>query len=297
MNSGVKFGRNYSLTATSLKFALPIQFGSPFTLEFDITRSSYSSSNVAQLRLYNLSSYYRNLLTHDQNDPAQSTAIQVTLNAGYGPGPYWPIVFKGNTTRAYSVRQGVNFITVLECFDGGLAYANAYTTRQFSAGQDILQVYDALISDLAPFGVSTGAVSTYLGTLARGVSFSGNTIDILRELSNGNFFIDNLAANVLSQSDAIGGDSVVINAASGLLGTPIKENQILRFSILFEPRIVIGTLVNLQSITASNVYNGPHKVVSVHHRGMISAAVSGDAITELEVQSGIFNTIMSEAGI
>jgi hypothetical protein len=83
-------------------------------------------------------------------------------------------------------------------------------------------VYDTLINDLVPYGVSKGIVSAAIasGNLSKGQSYSGNTIDLLRELSNNNFFVDNLKANILSATDAIGGNEVTINAASGLLGTP-----------------------------------------------------------------------------
>jgi hypothetical protein len=301
--SAKKFGRNYILTIESPNFS-PLQLGSPFTLEFDIIRNSYSSTNEAKIRLYNLSLFHRNLLLQDQDTSSLGNSLFVTLNAGYGPGPFWPIVFKGNTTRAWSVREGINYVTTLECFDGGIAYTNSKTNRTFSAGQSMGDVFDGLLSDLTsvynglPYGVSKGAVSAALssGTLSRGQSYSGSTIDILRQLSNNNFFVDNLVANVLSQSDAISGNSLTINAASGLLGTPVKEQQILAFDILFEPRIVIGTLVNIDSITSVNSYNGPHKVVSVHHRGTISASVSGDAVTSLTVQAGIFNTINTAVG-
>lgn len=293
----VKFGRNYIMTIQSSRFSPPIVIGLPFTIDFTVTRNSYSSSNDARITLYNLSEYHRNLLRQDQWDKSVSATLNITLQAGYGSGPQYPIIFQGNTTRAYSVRQGVNYLTILDAFDGGKAYQNAISNLQFTAGQSIASVYSALINDLLPYGISKGAVSTYLGNLAKGVSFSGNTMDILRDLTNSNFFVDNLKANILQQGDAIGGNTVTINAASGLLGTPIKENQWLSFDIIFEPRIVIGTVINIDSLTAVNTYNGIHKVVSVQHRGTISAAVAGNCITSLGVEAGIFQEVLQNAGL
>lgn len=309
MTTQLKFGRNYLLTAQSKKFK-NFSIGSPFTIDFDITRTSYPDCNHAIIRLYNLSAYHRNLLVYDQwNQGDVSQQISITLFAGYGPGvstvnsageatSVWPIAFKGNTQRAYSYRDGIDFITVLDCFDGGTAFWNAVTDTPFSAGESMATVYASLVNDLLPFGVSAGFISQQLstGVLAKGASFSGNTIDILKQLSNSNFFIDNGAANLIVPQDAIGGTQVVINAGSGLLGTPIKEQDLLRFKILFEPRIVIGTIVNLQSLTSIKQYNGPHKVMSIHHQGMISAAVCGEATTELTVAGGVFTADLQRVG-
>lgn len=296
--TATKFGRNYRLTCTSDRFPIDLEIGLPFTLEFDIVRNSYATTNTATLRIYNLNKYHRNQLTHDQWDASLANAIHIELQAGYGVGPIWPIVFKGNTTRAWSVREGTNYVTTLECFDGGLAYANASSSRTFSSGQLLADVYEALISDLLPYGVSRGAVSAGIvrGALAKGQAFVGSTLDLLRDLSNNNFFIDNLAANVLGTSDAVGGN-LSLNAQSGLLNTPVKENQWLLFDMLFEPRLVVGSVVNIDSISSNSTYNGQHKVASIHHKGMISDAVCGDAVTSLGVEGGIFTQVVGAAGL
>ena len=169
-----------------------------------------------------------------------------------------------------------------------------------------MQITDSLINDLvsvAPFGLSKGVISTMVGKLSKGNSYSGNTIQLLTELSNSNFFIDNGVVNVLLPTDAIGGNNVVLNSTSGLLGTPIKQSQFLLVDLLFEPRISVGSIVNLDSIgvkgTRTNnygaYYNGPHKVVGVSHRGMISAAVCGEVTTHLSLLAGEYNLIFSSA--
>jgi hypothetical protein len=299
--NGVKFGRAYTLTLDSPAFAVPITIGLPFTIEFDILRNSYPSANDATIRIYGLSQYHRAQLVHDQwldQYNAEASAIYVQLQAGYGPGPIWPIVFKGNVTRGYSQREGNVYVTTLECRDGGLAWSNAYSTIQVPGGTSMQGVYEALINDLVPYGVSMGAVSKAVagGVVSKGQSFNGSTIDILRELSSGNFFIDNLAANVLGASDAVGG-TLTIDSSSGLLNTPIKEQQWLLFDMLFEPRLAVGSLVTINSITGAEVYNGQHKVASIHHKCIISAAVSGDAITHVGVEAGVFSEVARAVGV
>lgn len=292
-----KYQRSYILTLDGQNFFAPLVLTTPFTLEFDIQRDNYASTNRATLRIYNLSQAHRTLITRDQYDYSFLNDIIITFQAGYGLGPQYPIVFKGQASRAYSVREGTDFVTTIEAYDGGTAFQNATTERSWVRDTPMNQIYSDLISDLAPYGISKGAVSNIVGNLSKGMALNGNTVEILREISNSNFFIDNLNANVLLANDAIGGNQVTINAQSGLLGTPLKEQQLLIFDILFEPRLVIGSTVNIQSQTALSVYNGPHKVVAVHHKGTISSAVAGDAITTLTVESGIFSPVTAAVGL
>ena len=93
-------------------------------------------------------------------------------------------------------------------------------------------------------------------------------------------FIDNEKVNVLGNSEYIQTPTGAfpVNYATGLLGTPVLEQYIVRFDMIFEPRLNVGETVLLDSITDNN-YNGLYKIIGVKHRGMISESVCGDAIT------------------
>lgn len=268
-----KFGRNYQLSVqTADGGILPITL--PFTVEFDITRNTLTSANVCQLRLYNLSLLHRNQIRFNSSNYGQHRAIE--FRAGYGANP--PVVFTGNISQAWSVREGVNFITQIECFDGGFAFANGVTNTEFPAGTPQKAVISSLAETL-PF-TSVGAVGDYPGQLTRGNSYSGNTTDLLRELSGGGFFIDNGKANVLGTNEYLESVSgiTLIDSQSGLLGTPVLEETVVRFDMLFEPGLNAGQKILLDSITESN-FNGDYKVTGVKHRGIISETVCGAAIT------------------
>lgn len=291
-----KYDRNYKLTLSGPSINGELVIQRPFTIDFIVQRDSYSSVNRSTIRIFNLSEIHRNQIIHDQSNYSPFALLKVTLQAGYGDGPQWPVVFTGNANRAWSVREGVNFVTTIESFDGGDAFQNAVSNIQIPAGTVQKDVLEALLGDLIPYGVSIGAVSDFEGTLAKGASYSGNTIDLVRHLSNGNLFIDNLRANVLKPGDVIAGETLLINAASGLLNTPVKQQQILILELLFEPRLAIGTQVNVQSSTAAT-YNGYHQVVGIEHRATISSAVCGDAITILQLRAGTFDEVVSQSGL
>ena len=210
-----------------------------------------------------------------------ATYRSVQLQAGYGTN--LPIIFSGNITQAWSVREGVNFITSIESFDGGFAFANGQTNTQFPSGTAFQTVVSNLASSLP--GTTLGAVGNYPGSLSRGCSFSGNTANILRDITGGGFFIDNGKAHCLNDSECLDGEMVLINSASGLLGTPVRETTVLTFDMIFEPRLVVGQQIQLDSSTGAN-FNGFYKIISLKHRGMISEAVCGDAITTVGMWYG-----------
>lgn len=278
-----KFGRNYSLSIELID-GDTLSVGLPFTTEFDIERSINSSQNTAVLRIYNLSKIHRNQIRFNANNTG--TPRSVILKAGYGD--VLSLMHYGQIQEAHSYREGVNFITEITSNDAGHAYATADFSQTIPASNvnPVLKtsVLSTLIANL-PL-VSQGAIGNYYGKYYRPYSFSGSTIDHLRQESGNGFFIDNGKANILRDNEYIISNTIpLINAASGLLGTPQLQLNILTFDMLLEPSLILGQLIQLQSQTFSdfegNNLNGVYKINSMKHRGMISSAVCGDAITSL----------------
>jgi hypothetical protein len=242
------------------------------------------SANVASFRIYNLNQNNRSQIRHDMYDYDDIRSI--AFSAGYGDR--LSLAFKGNISSAWSVREGSTFITQIECYDGGFAYTNAITDTTFPAGSSQQGIIQNLIGDLP--GVSQGAIGNYQGTTTRATAYSGPTSEILDELTGGGFFIDNSKAHCLQDNECLVENIPVISPASGLLGTPVKEQTYILFDILFEPSLRIGQLIRLESTTADH-FNGNHKVLSLHHRGTISDAVCGNAITSVGLLPGVFNEV------
>lgn len=277
-----KFLRNYSLSIQTnpQTNALDeiINVTPPFTLEFDVTRNTLSSANIASFRIYNLNEDTRNKIRKDQFD--SDIFQKIVLQAGYGPGPQWPVIFTGNINQAWSVREGNNFITQIESYDGGFAFANAKFSTAFPQNTAQFDILTNMVAGLNQFQVQKGVIGSYNGSISRGNSYSGNTCDILREISGNGFYVDNGKANILAENECFNGILQTIDAQSGLLGTPVREQTLLTFDMLFEPRLLAGQIILLDSQTAKN-FNQYYKVVSIKHRGMISDAVCGDAITSV----------------
>lgn len=279
-----KLGRNYILQVEGAD-GRPITVQPPFTIEFDITRNILTSANVCSIRVYNLNKNNRSLLRFNIMDSDDFRFVQ--LRAGYKNN--LSTIFVGNITQAWSVREGVNFITSIECFDGGFAFNNSEFNQTFKKGTSYKAIIEAIINTLDEFGIQPGAIGTYSKTLSKDTPFSGTATTLLTDLTQGGFFIDNGKANCLGNSEFRTGGIPLINAKSGLLGTPVRERNIITFDMLFEAGIIAGQKVQLESLTESS-FNTPstqsYKVISVKHRGMISESVCGDAVTTLGMYFG-----------
>lgn len=276
-----KYNRNYLLLVQK-KDGTTLQIKRPFTVEFDIHRNSLSSANVASFRIYNLAPNNRSQIRKDQFDWGDLRTI--SFAAGYGDN--LSLAFGGNISQAWSVREGTNMITQIESYDGGFAYINAVTGQSFPAGTPQSTVIDTLVKSLP--GATPGSIGTFVGQISKGNSYNGSTTDILTQITGGGFFIDNGKAHCLNDNECLSGDVPLINAQSGLLGTPVKEATFINFDMLFEPSLRVAQLVNLQSQTAEADFNGTHKVLSLKHTGTISEAVCGNAITTVGLLPGVF---------
>jgi len=268
-----KFTRNYELRVEK-EDGNELTVTLPFTLQLDITRNTLTSANVCQLRIYNLSERNRNQIRFNSSDYGKFRKIE--LRAGYGKN--LPRIFRGNISQAWSVREGTNFITQIECYDGGFAFNTGFTEDSFPAGTPKKAIITKLASGLPE--LELGAIGSYPGVTTRGTVISGNTAAALDELTGGGFFVDDGKANALGTNEYIQlpNSLLYINSTSGLLGTPVLEQTIVRFDMIFEPTLNVGYKIALDSSTGVN-FNGDYKVTAVKHRGMISESQAGTLIT------------------
>lgn len=270
--SNSKFGRTYYISI-QIPQQGTIIIQPPFTIECDITRNSLSSANVCQVRIYNLAANTRNSIHYNAASTTEFSSI--ILNAGYGNN--LTNIFSGNISRAWSVREGVNFITQIECFDGGFATVNGQVNANFPAGTPIQSVILYIMNQLP--NVTFGAIGTFPGILTKGKTFTGNPAQLLYELTGGAFFIDGAKSYCLKNNEFNPAHPpILINAITGLLNTPVLEQTIARFEMLFEPTLNVGGLAILERTTNVNL-NGTYIITGVKHRGIISPVVSGSFTT------------------
>lgn len=275
----VKFGRNYQLDIET-QYDGTLTIKPPFTVEFDVVRNNLASVNNGQIRIYNLNTNTRSLIRHDRND--FGNVRRVRLKAGYGSN--LSTVFDGTITYAWSNREGSNMITQIQGFDNGDGYVNGKFNGQFSSNVPTSTILETIAESIP--SVTVGVIGDYDGTNTRGKSYSGSPMGLLDELTGGGAFIDNSVVHCLQDEECLEGQLSLINSGSGLLGTPIREERVLTFDMIFEPRLIVGQIVQLDSSTAAN-FNGFYKIVGLKHRAVISPVICGEAVTSVNLWYGL----------
>lgn len=254
----------------------------PFSLDFDVNKAIYSNICSASFTLYNLAPSTRKRI---YKDLMQANVFRyVTFKAGYESDASLSQVFRGTIAQCYSYRQGVEFITIIEANSGSDFLANSYVTGALPSGTDIK---DALLlwgASLAPNGKRY--VGSFKGSVKRGTAYSAPPQKLIEEYASGKFFLDGDDILILNDGDYRANSILnLINAETGLLGSPQRETTRVVFDCLFEPRILMGQAITLESNTV-DYFNGVFKVVGFHHTGTISNAVCGTAKTQVTVLFG-----------
>ena len=283
-----KWTRNYVLSVQVDQEAKEyVDIMMPLTISFSIKRSVNSTANTASITVLNLSEDTRRKVFLDNYKFMYYKGVE--LRAGYGKEiETLPLIFKGNIQSAFSKRNGVDYETTIDALDGGFAYVNATSNRQFARGTTDRQALKALMSDLTSTDpkkdchIKLGHLGNFNATLPRANSISGSTLDYFSTFSEDNFFIDLEKMNCLLDNEGFEGNIKVIDADCGLLGSPLREEAFLTFEMIFEPRLQVGQFVELKSKTEL-IYNGTYKVVGIEHSGVISDAQSGQCKTKVSL--------------
>lgn len=275
-----KWTRNYVLSVqVDEKAKEYVDITMPLTISFNIKRSINSTANTASITVLNLAESTRRKVFLDNYKFMYYKGIE--LRAGYGKETETlPLIFKGNIQSAFSMRNGVDYETSIEALDGGFAYVNATSNRQFAKGTTDRQALKALASDLPH--IELGKIGEFGSKLTRGNTISGSTLEYFSTFSEDNFFIDLEKINCLSNNEGFEGNIKVIDSDCGLLGSPLRQEAFLTFEMIFEPRLQIGQFVELKSKTEL-MFNGTYKVIGIEHSGTISDAQSGQCKTKVSL--------------
>jgi hypothetical protein len=190
-------------------------------------------------------------------------------------------VRSATTSRASG---STDVVTEISAYDGGLAIANGFTAQTIAAGANVRDVISTLARSL-PRIAGTPVVGDFPGVNYRGKVLFGNTWNLILQESGNLATIDNNQVKVLQPNEALAAEIPVISSESGMLGTPRRSQTKLEVDMLFEPRLTVGQIVELRS-TVNPIYNGVYKVAGFAHRGVISPAQGGQAISTVSLFFG-----------
>jgi hypothetical protein len=277
----VKFGLAYQLKVEAFGGKETIEIGMPFSIQFSITRSMTGSANTASITIFNLNEVSREKIFKDEFDIDDYRAVQ--LFAGYddGANTLLPMVFNGHLRKAGSKRNGTEWETELDCFDGAYAMTEGKMSLSVPAGQSMK---DTLLNAMGNLPKIAGAVvgDGFDSQNKRGQVLFENPAEFLKMQSKNRFFIDNNNAYILADNETLKGDIETIDVSTGLIGTPRRQKNIIELETIFEPRLTLAQDLEVISQTNPGI-NGVYKVIEIVHSGNISPSVASTVTTNVKL--------------
>ncbi len=245
------------------------------TIEFEISRQSWSASQTGTFRIKNLNEQTRNLLHKDAYALTERRAIQ--FRAGYEQ--FLPLCFNGQviTANSYRTEGSPEFITEITAFDGGFPMVNGWTSINIAAGITVTKVLTDLAQSL-PQITSVPIIGDFPQVNRKSKVLFGNTWSVILSESENLATIDNGQVKALHPHEVIDAQIPVINASTGLLGSPRRSATNFEFQMIFEPRLTLGQIVQVDS-SSNRAFNGLYKVLGFTHRGVISPTQNGKRTT------------------
>lgn len=281
-----KFQRDYLLQVQrSENSSETISITPPLSLEFDINRNVFSDANTGKFTIYNLAPETRAALYHDRYRIYARDYQKIQMFGGYNTSRSRPLIFLGNVFTAVSQRVGPDWKTTIEAFDGGVGLLTGHIKLVKPAGWNVQDLARSVAGTMDY--VQFGALGDVAIKNSRAVAMSGSSFEIFRRLvGDGLAFVDNGKLFGIGENEYLmkPGETALVLNPGNILGTPLRGEGYLEVNIVFEPGVFIGQLANLTSQEA--VYNGQYQVRGIRHRGVISEAVCGEAITTLTLWTG-----------
>ncbi len=256
----------------------------PFSCEFTVECRTLAQSSTATIRIYNLSQPTRDRL---YKDPYWQTTTRRYLEfyGGYlGESKdegFMPRIFYGMLLSCVSWRDGVNSITEFQATSMVWESPNADTNLTIAAGENaknVLRKLNARMPGISPQPVIGESFVRH--TYPTPFVLQGKVWQAIRQVSNGLAVIQNNTLVALNDDEVIQSSIPLINSSSGIIGTPKRGQYGVDLVMIFEPRLVLSQLVQLESSFNRNL-NGTYKVFGYKHGGTISPRVAGNLQTEL----------------
>ena len=255
---------------------------SELRIKFAVKQSSAQTPNAADILVYNLS--------EETALQVRSQFKRVILQGGYNSN--YGVIFQGNIKQVIIGRESATetFINII-AGDGDLAYNFAVVSATLAAGSNQNDQITACAQATAALGVTAGgnATVTQAQTRPRGKALFGNARHYLRQVAKTTGYtwsIQNEQLQFVPSKSYLPGSAVVINAQTGMVGTPQQTTQGVNVKCLLNPYIKINGRVQLDNKTVqllkidltlkpggqTNVQmplasNGVYFVLAVEHSG------------------------------
>lgn len=250
-----RFNRDFELTVT-VDGGQEVRVVPPMRISFSASKSVSGGLNKLTCRIYNLQPSNRLALTKDAE---QIKVIPISLRVGYEGTT--ALIFKGTVFRGSNFREGPDIITELESLDGGAQVLGTFVSTTVR-GKD--RAVDAVRTAA---GLGRGKL-TEQAPLVRPRVLVGSTARLLDDLleDGATWYVDDEQLYMLKSDEVTTSFEPTVNAATGLLNTPAREQSKVTFDTLMNPTLRIGALCNLESQSAPHM-NGLYRIIEMGYSG------------------------------
>lgn len=250
-----RFNRDFELTV-SVGGGREVIVKPPMRISFSASKSVSGGLNSLTCRIYNLQPSNRLALTKDAEG---KEVIPLSLHIGYEGTT--ALIFKGTVFRGLNFREGPDFVTELESLDGGAQVLGTFVSATVR-GKD--RAVDAVRTAA---GLGRGKL-TEQAPLVRPRVLVGATARLLDDLleDGATWYVDDEQLYMLKSDEVISSFVPVVNAATGLLNTPTREQSKVTFDTLMNPTLRIGGLCKLESQSAPHM-NGLYRIIEMGYSG------------------------------
>lgn len=236
---------------------------------FSIEKTDSADPNKSKIQIYNLS--------QDTHAKVAVAGNHITLRAGYEDETVAAIFF-GDVLKGARRKDGTEFITELEVFDGRTAVMSGQVSVSYAMGTEARTIVQAFVDAI---GLSYKGMENVPADEAypHGYSFIGMAADGLKDVLNRydlTFTIQNEMLFIIRPGEAADKTGLKLTAETGLLTTPepisdktsdddteTDASNRWKFSTMLFPELVPGAACRVESSTLNSevviskaVFNG-----------------------------------------
>jgi hypothetical protein len=236
---------------------------------FDVIKNN--ESNKGKVRIYNLSEKSRRFLNENDN----LGDIQLTLEVGYSQQGI-KVLFVGDVERSSYKRLGPDWITDIECKDGGQANQEVKLDKSYSGDvkvdiQTVVQDIYKQLKDLAQVNVDT--IKNHLADkidsekLDWGLNIQGLAMKSLKTLlgkQGKEASIQNNALQIATPTEKT--RAITVSPATGMIGSPVQREKGIEFKSLINPILQPSGETN-SIFLKSKGFNSIYRVRSLKIKG------------------------------
>jgi len=242
-----QFKRSYSLTLSDGTKARTI---TGLRVSFEIKQSLLSFPNLAKIEIYNPN--------QDSLSIMQKRYSELTFNAGYAGN--LRLLFKGQIRNVFQKKVGADRIVTLFAGDGERDWQNSTFNKTLSENTTIKQVINKIAQSFTNTSIGILQGVDVPADKLRGQTLSGPSKDILDKLAEDYGFQwsiqDGDLTVVPNQKTLDGLDVVLINQATGMVGSPTITQLGVNVTTLLNPDLVPNRAFQVQSTSANVAIGG-----------------------------------------